>query len=148
MIGKKGMKILRGIPASPGVADGDVHQLTSGEFKVPRYWINQNEIKEEVERLQAAVERSKEQLKSIRDKLCRFEGKEQIAVLDSHILMLEDQMLVNNAIETVRKEKLNAEWAVKKNLDKIKGAFSHIDEDYYKERIKDVDYVSQRVIKN
>ena len=44
MIGRGKMQIIRGIPASPGVADGVVHQLTAGTIKIPRYWINEKEI--------------------------------------------------------------------------------------------------------
>ena len=63
-------------------------------------------------------------------------------------MMLKDEMLVLEAQRLVRDERLNAEWAVKRAVRKIKSAFHEQADEYFKERRADVDYVGERIIKN
>ena len=65
-----------------------------------------------------------------------------------HRMMLKDEMLVLEAQRLVREERLNAEWAVKRAVRKIKSAFHEQADEYFKERRADVDYVGERIIKN
>jgi phosphotransferase system enzyme I (PtsI) len=65
-----------------------------------------------------------------------------------HRMMLKDEMLVLEAQRLVREERLNAEWAVKRAVRKIKSAFHEHADEYFKERRADVDYVGERIIKN
>ena len=65
-----------------------------------------------------------------------------------HRLMLKDEMLVVEAQRLIREERVNAEWAVKRAVRKIKGAFHAVADEYFKERRADVDFVGERVIKN
>jgi phosphotransferase system enzyme I (PtsI) len=48
----------------------------------------------------------------------------------------------------VSEERVNAEWAVKRAVREIKGAFAGVADEYFKERRADVDYVGERIIKN
>jgi phosphotransferase system enzyme I (PtsI) len=65
-----------------------------------------------------------------------------------HRMMLRDEMLVLEAQRLIREERLNAEWAVKRAVRKIKSAFHEQADEYFKERRADVDYVGERIIKN
>jgi phosphotransferase system enzyme I (PtsI) len=73
---------------------------------------------------------------------------EHAAIIDMHRMMLKDEMLVHEAQRFIREERLNAEWAVKRAVRKIKGAFHEHADEYFKERRADMDYVGERIIKN
>ncbi|NIQ02040.1 MAG: hypothetical protein GWM98_17880, partial [Nitrospinaceae bacterium] len=40
-------------------------------------------------------------------------------ILDTYALLLEDDILVNDTIDNIRTQKLNAEWALTETLDKF-----------------------------
>ncbi len=137
-----------GISASPGIAIGSAYVLEKAEFKSPRYWINHKETNREVARFDRALEQTRQELEKIRDKLCRFEGKEQIHLLDAYTLILQEEMLTQNTQKTIEQEHINAEWALTKNLGKIRESLSAIEEPYFKERIHDFNYIGERILKH
>ena len=70
-----------------------------------------------------------------------------MAILEVHRAMLRDPSLVDESRRLVREERVNVEWAVKRTIRKIKGAFSE-DDEFFRERRSDVDYVGERIVKN
>ncbi len=148
----RGTSILVGIAASPGIAIGRCWSVDRRRVRTPKRRLDPEEMEAELARLKTAIERSDEQLAEVREKVERAEGApgtaEHAAIIDMHRMMLKDEMLVLEAERLVREEQLNAEWAVKRAVRKIKNAFHEHADEYFKERRADVDYVGERIIKN
>ena len=110
------------------------------------------EVEPELARFRTALDLSDLQLAEVREKVERADGApgtaEHTAIIDMHRMMLKDEMLVLEAQRLIREDRLNAEWAVKRAIRKIKGAFHEHADEYFKERRADVDYVGERIIKN
>lgn len=134
--------------ASKGIAIGKVHIYSSVDQMFPKFWIADKEITTEISRFKHAIIKSKQQLTKIRDKLCRFEGKEQIQIIDTHSMLLQDEMLVTHAIQNIANQKINAEWALDKAASRLKMAFVDVRDEYFKQRKHDIDYICQRIMKN
>src|SRR5512141_54069 len=139
---------LMGLAASPGIAVGRCWPVDRRKVKTPKRRIDAKEVKGELARMRAAIETSDRQLAEVRAKVEELEGSEHTAIIDMHRMMLKDEMLVVEAQRLVADEKVNAEWAVKRAVRKIKNAFSDVADEYFKERRADVDYVGERIIKN
>ncbi len=139
---------LFGLAASPGIAIGRAWPLDRRRVKTPKRRVGTDEVEPELERLEIAIELSDRQLAAVKEKIEKVQGSEHTAIIDMHRMMLKDEMLVVEAQRLVREERVNAEWAVKRAVRKIKGAFSDIADEYFKERRADVDYVGERIIKN
>lgn len=143
--------ILVGIAASPGIAIGRAWPVDRRKVRTPKRRLPPEELEAELARLQDAFEVSERQLAEVRAKVTRADGPggaEHIAIIDMHRMMLKDEMLVLEAQRLVREDRVNAEWAVKRAVRKIKGAFDQHADEYFKERRADVDFVGERVIKN
>jgi len=147
-----GTSILVGIAASPGVAIGRCWLLDRRKVRAPKRKVGPEEVESELGRLRTALEVSERQLAEVRQKVGQAEGQvgaaEHAAIIDMHRMMLKDEMLVLEAQRLIREERLNAEWAVKRSVRKIKNAFHEQADEYFKERRADVDYVGERIIKN
>jgi phosphotransferase system enzyme I (PtsI) len=143
-----GQVFLKGIVASPGISLGEAYVLEKSIINLPRYWINNKEIPAEISRFHRALEKTRGELERIKDKLCKFEGREQIHILDAYGMILQDEMLTQNTAQSIRNEHINAEWALYKNLDKIKKVFLNVDEAHLKERTSDFDYIGERIVKH
>lgn len=142
---------LVGLAASPGIAIGRCWTVDRRKVRTPKRRLDLREVDAELARFKAALEMSDLQLAEVREKVEKAEGAggaEHTAIIDMHRLMLKDEMLVHEAQRLVREERLNAEWAVKRAIRKIKSAFHEQADEYFKERRADVDFVGERIIKN
>lgn len=109
--------------------------------------IPKNEIEQEVKRLRDAIEQSKAQMRDIKQKVTSIADKYAI-ILDTYTLLLDDDMLVNETIEIIKRESINAEWALTATLEKFTNLFNNINDDYLKGKKDDLDLVVHGVIKN
>jgi phosphotransferase system enzyme I (PtsI) len=64
------------------------------------------------------------------------------------VLLLKDKMLYGRTIETIEKERVNAEWALKKVVSEVKPIFQSMADPYLRERASDIVHVSDRIIRN
>jgi phosphotransferase system enzyme I (PtsI) len=146
-----GTTILVGIGASPGIAIGRCWPVDRRKVRAPKRRLGPEEVDGELARFRTALELSDLQLAEVRRKVDESQGSglgDHSAIIDMHRMMLKDEMLVLEAQKLIREERINAEWAVKRAVRKIKGAFSDAADEYFKERRADVDFVGERVIKN
>lgn len=136
-----------GIPVSSGVAIGKAYLLDRSKVCVIKRSIPEKEIDKEIKRLREAIAMSKAQMKDIKQKASSIADKYAI-ILDTYTLLLEDDMLVNETIETIKRERSNAEWALTVTLEKFTSLFNNINDDYLKGKKDDLDLVVHGVIKN
>lgn len=133
---------------SPGIAIGRAHRIHNRGTPFVRTWIKDQDVGDEVFRFRNAIQRSKEQLSHIQAKMCRYQGHDQIKIIESHRMFLQDDMLVATTIKNIEQFKINAEWALDKTLAQLKLSFLNVNEDYFRERRQDIDYIGRRVMDN
>lgn len=150
MEAKKKEIIMKGIGVSPGVVIGKAYPIDKGRPDVPAYcYLDESYIPGEIGRFKRAVKRSREQLMRIRERLLRdTKGREHTHIIDAHIMMLEDQMLIEDTIKTIERERVNAEWALKMVLKGMVDFFNRMDDAYIKERGSDIEHIGDRILMN
>lgn len=136
---------LTGISASRGIAIGKAHVIQRGQLEIPEYVVQKQFINDEVQRLATALKTASAQLKVIRDHIPANTPNEVTAFIDTHLLMLDDSMLCDEAIKIIRREQCNAEWALKQQRDAIVRVFDEMDDPYLRTRKIDIDHVVNRV---
>ncbi|NQU13852.1 MAG: phosphoenolpyruvate--protein phosphotransferase [Desulfobacteraceae bacterium] len=139
---------LEGIPASPGIIIGKAHLVDKSRVKILyQYLVDEKQLDREVERFKGALHTEEEKLLKLRD-LMPKQVKENAFILDSHLMILKDSMLVGSTIKRILNEKINAEWALKESLDEIRDVFEQINDEYLRSRITDVENVTERILRN
>jgi phosphotransferase system enzyme I (PtsI) len=106
------------------------------------------DVEEETRRFLQAVETSKEQLQALKSRLEEKIGSEHSIILDAHILMLEDQTLNSEVLDSIRKEHSNAEWALTHATEQIVRAYESLEDEYFRERHSDIENVVERILIN
>jgi len=139
--------MLTGIPVSKGISIGEAHILDRSKLCVLKQTIDTSEIDKEVIRFRIAVEQTKKQMQETKKKASEVANKYSI-ILDTYTLLLDDDILVNDTISKIRKENINAEWAIKETLNKSLLLFDNINDDYLKGKKDDLELVVHGVIKN
>ncbi len=61
---------------------------------------------------------------------------------------MNDSMITDSTINTILEEKINAEWALKKSIQKIRQLFEQADYEYVRDRINDVVNIGERILRN
>ncbi len=137
----------RGVAVSEGLAVGRVLRLHGGAPQgIYRATLDRKDVGREVERFHAAVELSRGQLRSIKERAERALGAEHAYIFDAHLLMLEDRKLLDEVEAYIRHERANAEWAVRVAADRLLAVYEEITDDYLRERSSDIEDVTRRLL--
>ena len=139
---------LRGIGVSPGIAFGEVSLTERVVFTSRKESISSPQAEEELNRLRGAVERTKNQLTSIKEQIKKKMGEEHSFIFDAHLLILLDKSLNSEFERIIREEKARAEWAISRVHDKYQRIFESINDDYFRQRKSDVTDVLAKIYKN
>jgi phosphotransferase system enzyme I (PtsI) len=139
---------LRGIGVSPGIAMGEAMLAESVVFTSRREIIPEDQVEEELRRLRRAVERTKAELKILKDSIQSQVGEQQAFIFDAHLLILDDQMLLSNLEKVITEEKVKAEWAISQVNNYFTGLFDSLEDEYFKQRKTDISDVLARVYRN
>jgi phosphotransferase system enzyme I (PtsI) len=137
---------LTGLGVSPGIGVGRALVLRRG--RDVRFRIAESRVGLELQRLDEARRRSRDQIRQIKDRIAGSAGSEHAYLFDAQLLMLDDAMLIERAAEIVRGERLNAESALQRALDEISALFDRADDPYLRERKGDVGDVVGRMVMN
>ncbi|WP_127836562.1 phosphoenolpyruvate--protein phosphotransferase [Clostridium prolinivorans] len=136
----------KGIAASRGYAIGKVVLKEKNEEVIVEKSI-QN-VQEEKNRLQDAVNASREQLEKIREKAEKEMGTDKAAVFSSHIMLLDDPEFIGSIESKIDTNKINAEKALKDVVDMYMDIFAAMEDEYMKERAADIKDVGDRITNN
>ncbi len=139
---------LQGIAVSPGIIIGKARLVDRSRAKILyQYIISGEQIEREIQRFKEALDVTKEQIKTLKSRM-PDQLKSHAFILDTQLLIMGDGMLSDKTMDTILNEKINAEWALKKTVQKIIQLFQQIDDEYIRERFNDVEYVAERILRN
>lgn len=137
--------ILSGQGASKGIGIGRARVLDTHGVEIPEYTLDPDQIGAEIERYRAAVGAARSGLAEVAQRLPGNVASEVREFIGAHLMMLEDDALVESPIEFIRARSCNAEWALKQARDQLMAAFEQIEDDYFRSRRDDVDQVVRRI---
>jgi phosphotransferase system enzyme I (PtsI) len=139
---------LIGIGASPGIAIGETFLLNRAREAVSERRISAEEVPGEIELFRQALRLSREQLEEVKSRVSDRQLAEHLYIIDTHLLILEDQMLFNDTVAAIEQDHLDAAGALKRTLRKFRAVFDRIEDEYLRERGSDIDSVGDRLLRN
>ena len=144
-IGRMSIQVF-GTPVSRGVAIGRAVLIASSRVDVAHYFVAQDKVDEEIDRLCRARDVVVEELREIKADLPADAPAELPALLDVHVLLLLDESLTGATKAWIRDRHYNAEWALSAQLEVLARQFDEMEDDYLRERKADLEQVVERVI--
>lgn len=129
-----------------GITMGKVMVLRKDQEQIRRTKIEDPE--REIDRVQLAVDASKQQLAALYDKAVREVGESSAAIFEVHQMMLEDDDYLDAIYHVIRLEMVNAEYAVAITGDNFAEMFAGMDDEYMQARSADVKDISARLVRN
>ncbi len=137
---------LRGIPAAAGVAIGSCVLYDPKPPVIPQNQIAPEAVTAEKERLQQAIDASMQEVSQLRDQVEARLGKEEAAIFDAHLLILEDEDLLGAAYQRIEQELMNAERALWEAAEEFAQALAGLSDSYFQARAADIHDIRTRVI--
>ncbi|XXQ67986.1 phosphoenolpyruvate--protein phosphotransferase [Neisseriaceae bacterium B1] len=142
------MLVLHGYAAGRGITIGRAHLVVRGVDEVPQYYPLGEELADEVARFDAAIKSTRKQLEQIRSSIPENAPTELGAFISLHLMLLTDVTLSREPIDIIEEQRVNAEWALKIQTDRLSQQFDEIDDEYLRQRKQDMLQVVERIQKN
>ena len=140
--------VLHGVAAGKGIAIGQAHLITRGTAEVPQYDVSDDLIDAEAARFDAAIKATRKELEQLRSAIPENAPTELGAFISLHLMLLTDVTLSREPVDILKEQKINAEWALKQQSDKLAAQFDSIEDDYLRERKQDMLQVVRRIHNN
>jgi phosphotransferase system enzyme I (PtsI) len=147
VLAKSDSKELKGIGASAGIAIGQVRITERRRVSVTEIAVPADQIPAELSRFAGAIERAKDELAALKDQLALSHRPEHLCVIDAHLMLLDDTMLVGETTQYIERLGINAEGALHRTLTHFKSFFDGVDDEYLRARGGDVETVIERVLR-
>ncbi len=135
-----------GLPVSRGVAIGRAVLVASSRVDVAHYYVESHLIEAEVRRLRAARDMVVDELTALKGDVPEDAHDELVALLDVHLMLLQDDSLSEATRQWIVERHYNAEWALSSQLEVIARQFDEMEDEYLRDRKADLEQVVERVI--
>jgi len=136
-----------GIGVSRGIAIGEAYLLRRNQIDVSERSLAKKAVPAEVRRLKRALKNARDQLLTARDHIPKDAPTDVSAFIETHILMLDDDVLSTRPVEIIRTEHINAEAALQKQREELARVFGSMEDSYLATRIDDVNHVIDTVLR-
>jgi len=137
---------LGGTGIGRGIAIGRALVLDAPQNKVPQFQIDAQRVDDEILRFNRAIAAVRRELQHLQSNLPSTAPPETSAFIDVHLLMLDDPLISKEPGESIRRDKINAEWALNNHADTLAAFFDNISDPYLRTKKDDVAQVVGRVM--
>ena len=142
---------IHGLAVSRGVAIGRAVLVASSRVDVAHYFIEANEVDAEIDRVRAGRDAVVDEIHRLQESISRMGPKEAPhelgALLDVHLMLLQDAELISGVTHWITDRLYNAEWALTTQLEMIARQFDEMEDAYLRERKADLEQIVERVLR-
>jgi len=141
---------IHGLPVARGIAIGRA-VLMAGRVDVAHYFIEATQVAAEIDRVRAGRDAVVEEVRRLQHTITAMGPKEAphelSALLDVHLMLLEDPDLIAGVKHWITDRLYNAEWALTTQLEAISRQFDEMEDEYLRERKADLEQVAERILR-
>ena len=137
---------IHGLAVARGIAIGRAVLVASSRVDVAHYFIEPQQVRAEIGRLRRARDEVIEELQRLQKDLPKDVPHEVAALLDVHLMLLQDEEVTAGVRHWIEERLYNAEWALTSQLEVIGRQFDEMEDPYLRERKADMEQVAERVL--
>jgi phosphoenolpyruvate-protein phosphotransferase len=140
---------LDGLPLSPGVAVGPAFTFKQIDLDAAkRFSFPVDDIEAEINRLDEAIGKSRDQLAVLHAEMTSREKKEAAQIFSSQKILLEDEGFLVEVKRAVASRRQNAEYVLAHRIDEVKAIFSSMEDEVFRIKTLDIQDVFTRLLRN
>jgi phosphotransferase system enzyme I (PtsI) len=142
---------VQGIAVARGIAIGRAVVMGSGRADVAHYFIQPAQVQDEIERVRVGRNAVVDEIHRLQHTIAGMGPKEAphelSALLDVHLMLLQDEELISGVKHWITDRLYNAEWALTTQLEVLSRQFDDMEDDYLRERKADLEQVAERILR-
>jgi phosphoenolpyruvate-protein phosphotransferase (PTS system enzyme I) len=142
---------VHGLAVARGVAIGRAVLMASSRVDVAHYFIEADQIPSEIERLRVGRNAVVDEINRLQHTIATMGPKETphelAALLDVHLMLLQDEELISGVKHWITERLYNAEWALTTQLEVLSRQFDEMEDDYLRGRKADLEQVAERILR-
>ncbi|MDP3700551.1 MAG: phosphoenolpyruvate--protein phosphotransferase [Hylemonella sp.] len=142
---------IHGLAVARGIAIGRAVLVASSRVDVAHYFIEPAQVEREIERVKRGRDAVVDELHRLQQTITQLGPKdaphELRALLDVHLMLLQDEEMVGGVKHWIRDRLYNAEWALTTQLEMVARQFDEMEDEYLRERKADLEQITEKVLR-
>jgi phosphoenolpyruvate-protein phosphotransferase (PTS system enzyme I) len=138
---------IHGLAVARGIAIGKAVLVASSRVDVAHYFIKPAQVEEELARITQARSAVMAEVQRLHQSVPKDAPPELPALLEVHMMLLQDEMLADGVKHWVTDRLYNAEWALTSQLEVVARQFDDMEDAYLRERKGDLEQVVERLLR-
>ena len=142
---------IHGLPVARGIAIGRAVLVASSRMDVAHYFIDAAQVDAEIGRVRAGRNQVVDEIARLQHSISLMGPKETphelSALLDVHLMLLQDEELIGGVKHWISERLYNAEWALTTQLEVVARQFDEMEDEYLRERKADLEQVVERILR-
>ena len=139
---------VHGLPVARGIAIGRAVLVASSRMDVAHYFVEPHQVESEIMRVRRARNSVVDEIHRLQTDMPRDAPPELTALLDVHLMLLQDKEMENGVKHWVSERLYNGEWALTTQLEVIARQFDEMEDEYLRERKADLEQVVERILRH
>ena len=139
---------IHGLAVSRGIAIGRAVAIAASRVEVRHYFIEAEQVEAEIDRARVARNAVIDELQRLMSDLPEDVPGELAALLEVHLMLLQDQVLAAGVRHWIAERLYNAEWALVTQLEQVVRQFDEMEDPYLRERKADLEQVADRILRH
>jgi phosphotransferase system enzyme I (PtsI) len=142
---------IHGLAVARGIAIGRAVLVASSRVDVAHYFIAASEVESEIDRVRRGRNAVVEEIHRLQASVATMGPKEAphelTALLDVHLMLLQDEELIQGVKGWIIERLYNAEWALTTQFEVIARQFDEMQDEYLRERKADLEQITEKVLR-
>jgi phosphotransferase system enzyme I (PtsI) len=142
---------IHGLAVARGIAIGRAVLVASSRVDVAHYFIDVSQVSTEIDRVRTGRNAVVDEIHRLQASIVHMGPKEAphelTALLDVHLMLLQDNELIAGVKHWITDRLYNAEWALTTQLEVIARQFDEMEDAYLRERKADLEQIAEKVLR-
>ena len=139
---------IQGLAVSRGIAIGRAVLVASSRADVGHYFIEAEKVADEIARVRVSRNAMMDEITRLQHDMPKDAPHEIAALLDVHLMLLQDELLISGVKHWITDRHYNAEWALTTQYEIIARQFDEMEDQYLRERKADLEQVVERILRH
>ena len=142
---------IHGLAVTRGIAIGRAVLVASSRLDVAHYFIQPSQVISEIDRVRTARDTVSAEIRRLLSSIAQMgphEAPQELAALmEVHLMLLQDEELTQGVKHWITDRLYNAEWALTSQLEVIARHFDDMEDDYLRERKADLEQITEKILR-
>ncbi|MBK1683176.1 phosphoenolpyruvate--protein phosphotransferase [Rhodoferax fermentans] len=142
---------IHGLPVARGIAIGRAVLVASSRLDVAHYFIEPTQVAAEINRVRDGRDAVIAEIHRLQTSIGQMGPKdtphELAALLEVHLMLLQDEQLTQGVKHWIKDRLYNAEWALTSQLEVVGRQFDEMEDEYLRERKSDLEQITERILR-